>query len=52
MLTYGDLKTMTDIFRYRIDDAIEKPFTFKRLIEIIQYNLKIKKRHMRGKVEK
>jgi len=44
MTTYGELKTLSDIFRYGIDGAIEKPFAFKKLIVVIEENLQRKKR--------
>lgn len=48
MTTYGELKTLSDIFKYGIDDAIEKPFPFERLVVIIETALKKKNRRMKG----
>jgi DNA-binding NtrC family response regulator len=39
MTTYGELKTLSDIKKYGIDDAIEKPFPFEQLIQVIERNL-------------
>lgn len=39
MTTYGELKTLSDITKYGIDDAIEKPFPFDQLIRVIERNL-------------
>ncbi|HHP7236410.1 MAG TPA: response regulator [Desulfobacterales bacterium] len=39
MTTYGELKTLSDIRKYGIDDAIEKPFPFDQLIHVIERNL-------------
>ena len=42
MTTYGELKTLTEIYKYGIDDAIEKPFPFERLVIIIEESLQKK----------
>ena len=39
MTTYGELKILSDIKRYGINDAIEKPFPFERLVNMIEYIL-------------
>jgi two-component system C4-dicarboxylate transport response regulator DctD len=43
MTTYGELKILSDIKKYGIDDAIEKPFPFERLVNMIEYNLSRRK---------
>lgn len=39
MTTYGELQTLADIKKYGIHDAIEKPFPFNRLFDIITRQL-------------
>jgi len=50
MTTYGELKTLTEIYKYGIDDAIEKPFPFERLVTIIEESLRKKSAKKRGQV--
>lgn len=40
MTTYGELKILADVRRYGIDDAIEKPFPFERLVRLIRFHLR------------
>lgn len=49
MTTYGELKTMSDIYSYGITDAIEKPFSVDKLIELIEKNLQKSKKGQHGK---
>jgi len=50
MTTYGELKTLSDIYKYGIDDAIEKPFAFEKLIVVIETNIRKRKHEIRRKV--
>ena len=43
MTTYGEVNTLSDIHRFGIDDAIEKPFPFQRLVDLIDWHLTRKK---------
>lgn len=39
MTPYGELKTLSDLEKFGIDDAIEKPFPFDRLYNMVKLNL-------------
>ena len=39
MTPYGELKTLSDLEKFGIDDAIEKPFPFDKLHNMVKLNL-------------